>query len=241
MLEHPHSCNHPPMFICIWMVPFEDWELQLSCVLWLQCVASKTQLYEALYYATAKFARFWRWPSGIDSYHSIVECKFGVVSWYSGNGDSKHTTAQTVHVCLPALFLDTSTGVGCCPWVGTLSWHAVWYIVWATWWCYLLSSQYEITEHGLVSGDQKMMAEIYSRGPIACTVAVTAAFENYSGGIFNDTTGAKVSVETTSVLSLSARNMIVFLRPFNWITCLMDFLTHFFNIMKLFISRANLT
>lgn len=38
-----------------------------------------------------------------------------------------------------------------------------------------------------------MMAEISANGPIACTVAVTAAFENYVGGIFNDTTGAKVS------------------------------------------------
>ena len=37
-----------------------------------------------------------------------------------------------------------------------------------------------------------MMAEIYARGPIACTIAVTEAFENYMGGVFNDTTGAKV-------------------------------------------------
>ena len=38
-----------------------------------------------------------------------------------------------------------------------------------------------------------MMAEIVARGPIACTIAVTAAFENYVSGIFNDTTGARVS------------------------------------------------
>lgn len=37
-----------------------------------------------------------------------------------------------------------------------------------------------------------MMAEIFARGPIACTIAVTEEFEKYSGGIFNDTTGAKV-------------------------------------------------
>ena len=35
-----------------------------------------------------------------------------------------------------------------------------------------------------------MMAEIYARGPIAATIAVPAALENYTGGIFNDTTGA---------------------------------------------------
>ncbi len=37
-----------------------------------------------------------------------------------------------------------------------------------------------------------MMAEIYARGPIACTIAVTAAFESYTAGVFNDTTRAMV-------------------------------------------------
>ena len=54
--------------------------------------------------------------------------------------------------------------------------------------------QYEITEHGPVSGEDKMMAEIYARGPIGCGVSVTKDFLAYSGGIFNDTTGAKVYV-----------------------------------------------
>jgi len=38
-----------------------------------------------------------------------------------------------------------------------------------------------------------MMAELVARGPIACTVAVTEEFEAYTSGVFNDTTGAKVS------------------------------------------------
>ena len=38
-----------------------------------------------------------------------------------------------------------------------------------------------------------MMAEIYARGPIACTIAVTAKFESYTTGVFNDTTHAMVS------------------------------------------------
>jgi cathepsin X len=46
-----------------------------------------------------------------------------------------------------------------------------------------------ITQHGQVAGEANMMAEIAARGPIACTVAVTLAFEEYHGGIFNDTTG----------------------------------------------------
>ena len=33
------------------------------------------------------------------------------------------------------------------------------------------------------------MAEIFARGPIAVTVACPPAFENYTGGIFEDTTG----------------------------------------------------
>ena len=40
------------------------------------------------------------------------------------------------------------------------------------------------------------MQEIYARGPIACTVAVTTDFVNYKGGIFSDSTGAKVTIKS---------------------------------------------
>jgi len=50
---------------------------------------------------------------------------------------------------------------------------------------------YHITQHGQVAGEEAMMQEIYARGPIAATVAVPDAFENYSGGVFNDLTGDK--------------------------------------------------
>ena len=43
-----------------------------------------------------------------------------------------------------------------------------------------------------MKGEQNMMAEIYARGPIGCGVAVTKAFVEYSGGIFNDNTNATV-------------------------------------------------
>jgi len=49
---------------------------------------------------------------------------------------------------------------------------------------------WHVLEHGQVAGEQNMMAEISSRGPIACTIAVTEAFEQYTGGIFVDKTGA---------------------------------------------------
>ena len=52
--------------------------------------------------------------------------------------------------------------------------------------------QYEISEHGQVANASNMMSEIYARGPIACTIAVTKDFLVYTSGIFNDTTGAKV-------------------------------------------------
>lgn len=52
--------------------------------------------------------------------------------------------------------------------------------------------QYYISEHGQVSSEMKMMAEIYARGPIACGVAVTKEFLQYKSGIFNDTSGAMV-------------------------------------------------
>lgn len=60
---------------------------------------------------------------------------------------------------------------------------------------YLL--QYYITEHGQLFGLDHMMAEMYARGPIACTIAVTEAFEQYTGGIFNDTTHARVRTSAT--------------------------------------------
>ena len=36
-----------------------------------------------------------------------------------------------------------------------------------------------------------MMAEISARGPIACTIGCPESLEDYTGGIFNDTTGYK--------------------------------------------------
>merc|ERR1712070_198735 len=44
---------------------------------------------------------------------------------------------------------------------------------------------YAISEFGAVIGEQKIMAEIQARGPVACGIAVTNEFmHNYKGGIF---------------------------------------------------------
>jgi cathepsin X len=48
---------------------------------------------------------------------------------------------------------------------------------------------YYVAEHGTLKGEDDMKAEIYARGPIACTIAVTTELVTYTGGIFNDTTG----------------------------------------------------
>ena len=61
-------------------------------------------------------------------------------------------------------------------------------------------NKYYVSEYGLVNGTDAMMAEIAKRGPIACTVAVTEAFEAYSGGVFRDDTGAKSLDHSISVL-----------------------------------------
>lgn len=46
-----------------------------------------------------------------------------------------------------------------------------------------------VDQYGPVSGADAMAAEIYARGPISCGVDASV-IENYTGGIFKDTTGA---------------------------------------------------
>ena len=50
---------------------------------------------------------------------------------------------------------------------------------------------YQVDEYAELQGEEDMMQEIYQRGPITCGVAVTEEMENYTGGIFEDKTGAK--------------------------------------------------
>jgi len=73
--------------------------------------------------------------------------------------------------------------------------------------CYAQSpyNLYYAEEYGLVNGTDAMMAEL-QRGPIACAIAVTDAFENYTGGIFYDTTGKKTEDHAISIVGYGTEN-----------------------------------
>lgn len=65
---------------------------------------------------------------------------------------------------------------------------------------------YGVDEFDHVTGEENMMQEIYQRGPIACGIAVPEALDNYTGGIFNDTTGDLNEVHDISVVGYGVEN-----------------------------------
>jgi len=74
--------------------------------------------------------------------------------------------------------------------------------------CYAEKSftRYYVDEFGPVSGESDMMSEIYARGPISCGIAVTPAFQNYTGGIFIDTTNDTTIDHIISVAGWGVEN-----------------------------------
>ena len=61
------------------------------------------------------------------------------------------------------------------------------------------NSLFRVAEHGLVSGEDAMAAEIAARGPIVCGMCVTPAFEAYTGGIFVDASGCTELMHDISI------------------------------------------
>lgn len=47
---------------------------------------------------------------------------------------------------------------------------------------------WKASQYGTVAGADRMKAEIYARGPIACGIDATNKFEAYTGGIFSEAT-----------------------------------------------------
>jgi cathepsin X len=65
---------------------------------------------------------------------------------------------------------------------------------------------YQVDEFGWFHGEQEMMQEIYQRGPISCGIAVTKEMDDYTGGIFEDTTGDYNVVHEVSIVGFGEEN-----------------------------------
>jgi cathepsin X len=63
-----------------------------------------------------------------------------------------------------------------------------------------------VDEQGSVSGENKMMAEIYARGPIACGIADPPSLKAYRGGIYEDTTHDTQISHVISVVGWGVEN-----------------------------------
>ena len=65
---------------------------------------------------------------------------------------------------------------------------------------------YKAQQYGEVKGEDDMLQEVFQRGPIACGVAVPDSLLNYTGGIYNDTTGNKDIDHVVSVVGFGVEN-----------------------------------
>ena len=63
-----------------------------------------------------------------------------------------------------------------------------------------------INSTDVAANAKQMVAEIGARGPIACAICVTPAFEKYSGGIFEDTTNCTTLDHSISIAGYGTEN-----------------------------------
>jgi len=67
-------------------------------------------------------------------------------------------------------------------------------------------TKYTVSEWGSCSGEDKMMAEIYVRGPISCSIDATNALESYTGGIFKEFQLVSIANHIISVVGWGVEN-----------------------------------
>ena len=66
---------------------------------------------------------------------------------------------------------------------------------------------YNISEYGSVTGEKEMMAEIYARGPIACSLyAHSKYFTEYKGGVINDPTPYNTTTHVVAIVGWGMDN-----------------------------------
>ncbi|GAM16900.1 hypothetical protein SAMD00019534_000750 [Acytostelium subglobosum LB1] len=63
-----------------------------------------------------------------------------------------------------------------------------------------------VDEVGTVSGANDIMAEVYARGPIACSIDATDKLEAYTGGIFKEFVAAPLSNHIVSIVGWGVEN-----------------------------------
>lgn len=67
-------------------------------------------------------------------------------------------------------------------------------------------TKYRVSSYGEVSGRERMMKEISSRGPIACTLMSTPKFKSYTGGLFSEYKRQSFSNHAVSVAGWGVDN-----------------------------------
>jgi cathepsin X len=120
------------------------------------------------------------WPEISVSPQHLINCDGGGTC----NGGSQGATYEWIHkhgiveeTCQP---YQAKNGLSCTPACKTCwGWNTPCqevknYTLWG------------VSEYGSVSGEDKMKAEIYARGPIACSIDATSKLDAYTGGIFEE-------------------------------------------------------
>jgi cathepsin X len=78
--------------------------------------------------------------------------------------------------------------------------------------CYIPSEYYvyKVDEYGHVKGEENMMNELYQRGPFACSIAVPQSLDDYTSGIYYDTTFDHRTVHEVAIVGWGEENGVKF-------------------------------